>query len=95
MFPSFLQRVGFLFGPLPWKRDPLALGKGWVIFSLGPVTACDLMSCDFYTIAKGKCTAFQSKTFSPGRLRYLLSEIFLLLLSCFNRNAILETLQTD
>lgn len=69
MFPSSLQRVGFLFGPLPWKRDPLALGKGWVIFSLGPVTACDLMSCDFYTTANGKCTAFQSKTFSPGRLR--------------------------
>lgn len=69
MFPSFLQRVGFLFGPLPHKKDALALGKGWVIFSLGPVTDHDLMSYDFSTTANGKRTAFQSKTFSPGRLR--------------------------
>lgn len=47
MFPSFLQRAGFLFGLFPQKKDPLALGKGWVIFSLGPVTAYDLMSYDF------------------------------------------------
>lgn len=47
MFPSFLQRVGFLFGPLSQKKYLLALGKGWMIFRLGPATAYDLMSYDF------------------------------------------------
>lgn len=69
MFPPCLQRVRFLFAPLPQKKDPCASGKGLVIFSLGLVTAHDLMSYDFYTTANGKRVAFQSHTFSSGRLR--------------------------
>lgn len=69
MFPPCLQRVRFLFGPLPPKKDPCASGKRLVIFSPGLVTVCDLMSHDFYTTAEGKCVAFQSNAFSSGRLR--------------------------
>lgn len=76
MFPPFLQRAGFRFGPLPEKKDPLALGKGWVIFRLGPATAYDLISYDFYTAANGKHTPFQSKTSSPGRLSDTVRDFF-------------------
>lgn len=57
-----------------------------MIFRLGPATAYDLISYDFYTAANRKHAPFQAKASSPGRSSDTVRDFFVVVLFQQKRN---------